>query len=234
MRVSTYYHLTKPGLVRGNVFAGVAGFFLGSLGITVNVPLLCAMTLGLACVIASGCVLNNYFDREMDAKMERTKNRALPMGHVSERSAVLYGVVLGLLGGAVLVFFTTPLAFAAAFVGWFSYVWLYTPLKPRTPYALFVGAVAGAVPPVVGYTAVTNTFDVYAALLFVGLYLWQLPHFISIAVFRYHEYTAAGVPLFIQSAPSVLAQKRARVVFRASLVVLLVACLALIGARLLV
>jgi protoheme IX farnesyltransferase len=229
--IKTYYHLTKPGLVRGNVFSGVAGFFVGSLNGSLDLWLLCAMTAGLTLVISSGCALNNYFDREMDAKMERTKKRALPAGLLTNRQVIMFGIVLGILGAAILYFFTNSLALGAAALGWVVYVWLYTPLKSHTPYALFAGAVAGAMPVVTGYTAAAGAVDVYAATLFVAMFGWQIPHFLAIAYFRYSEYKAGGVPLFITKEPSDDAKRRARKVFRYTLVVLFVTCLGLILQR---
>jgi protoheme IX farnesyltransferase len=223
--VRDYYHLTKPGIIYGNSLAAVAGFFVAS-GSVVDWGLLVAMLIGLALIIACGCVLNNYFDRTIDARMERTKNRALVSGRISTTSALLFALLLGAGGVFVLWYFTNPLALAAALGGLLVYVALYTPLKPRSPWALFVGAVAGAMPPVVGYTAVSGVLDWYALGLFAILYVWQLPHFLAIGMYRYEEYAAAGVPLFIRKPPSEPLRHRARQIFRYSLVVLLALCLA--------
>jgi protoheme IX farnesyltransferase len=222
-----YYRLAKPGIIYGNALAATAGFFVASLFVTSpDWWLLLAMLAGLSLIIACGCVLNNYMDREMDARMERTKNRAMVRGRISPRQALLFALALGVAGIAILFVFTTPLALIVALAGLVVYVGLYTPLKPRSSWALYVGAVAGAVPPVVGYTAVTGILDWYALAFFGVLYIWQLPHFIAIAMFRYDEYKAAGVPLVVRSSPSDAAKRRARSIFRYSLVVLLLLCLA--------
>jgi protoheme IX farnesyltransferase len=228
--IKTYYELAKPGIIYGNALPALAAFIFASSG-PINWILLIATLVGLSLIIGSGCVFNNYADREIDARMERTKGRAFPAQHVSLKGALIYGVILGVVGILILFFLTTPLALGAAIVGFVVYVGIYTPLKPRSPYALFVGAIAGAVPPVVGYSAVTNTLDIYAVLLFAVLYLWQIPHFLAIATYRYSEYKAAGVPLFITSEPSDTAKQRARKIFLYSLVVLVVFCGALIFQR---
>ena len=232
--IKTYYRLTKPGIIYGNALAAVAGFFFASRGGPINWWLFVATVLGLSLIIASACVLNNYMDRDIDARMERTKNRAMVRGAISDRNALIFAAVLGVMGVVLLAFYSSYTALAAALVAFVVYVALYTPLKPRTPMALFVGAVSGAMPPVVGYTAVTNMLDWYAFALFLALFLWQIPHFLAIATYRYNEYAAAGVPLFIKKEPSDTTKRRAKVIFYCSLVVLLVACGALLLAGLFV
>ncbi|HVV14959.1 MAG TPA: protoheme IX farnesyltransferase [Candidatus Paceibacterota bacterium] len=224
--IKSYYRLAKPGIIYGNALAAAAGFLFAAAG-AVDWALFLAMLLGLSLIIGSGCVLNNIYDRDMDARMERTKNRAMATGAIPRKHALIYALVLGVMGGLLLVLYTTPLAFAFALGGFFVYVLLYTPLKSKSAFALFVGAVAGAVPPVVGYAAAANTFDAYAFWLFAALYVWQLPHFLAIATYRYSEYRAAGVPLLIAREPSARAKRWGRTVFYASLAVLLLACGAL-------
>jgi heme o synthase len=223
---SLYYRLTKPGIVYGNALVAVAGFLYASAG-SVNWGLGISMLIGLSLIIMSACVLNNYFDRDIDGKMERTRTRALVAGDLLPKHALIFGVVLGLVGTAMLFFFTTVLALEVALVGWIVYVCMYTPLKRISPHALWVGAVAGATPPVVGYVAVTNTLDSTAWWLFLFLFIWQIPHFLAIATYRYEEYANAGVPLFIKKAPSGKAKRWGRIIFYASLVVLLAWCGAL-------
>ncbi len=225
--IKKYYYLAKPGIVRSNALAAAAGFVFASSG-AINWGVFAAMLLGLIGIIASGCVFNNYYDRDIDARMERTAKRALVRGTISDAHALIYGTVLGVLGGAVLLLYTNFLTFAVALVGFGVYVLLYTPVKHKHPVALFIGAVAGAVPPVVGYVAVTNTFDWWAVVLFTFLYVWQLVHFMAIAVYRYDEYTAAGVPLYIKERPSDATKQKAKKVFHVSLVVLLLFCAGLV------
>lgn len=224
--IKAYYWLVKPGILRSNVLAAAAGFIFGSA--IIDWWLFVATLAGIAGVIASGCVFNNYMDRAIDARMERTKKRALVRGTISNRNALLFATALGVMGAALLFFYTNTLTLAVAAIGWVVYVLIYTPLKPRNPVAVFVGGVAGSVPLVVGYVAATNTLDWYAFMLFAVLYVWQIVHFMAIAVYRYDEYTAAGVPLYVRKRPSDAAKQRARKIFYASLAVLLLFCLFLI------
>jgi protoheme IX farnesyltransferase len=231
--IKKYYRLTKPGIIYGNALMYGAGFFLASRDGIAWQSFFISL-LGLSLVIGAACVFNNYADREMDAKMERTRKRALVSGNISPRAALIYGEILALLGFSTLYFFSTPTAFLFALVGFATYVYLYTPMKPRTPYALYVGAVAGAMPPLVGYTAVTDNVDLWALGLFVALFLWQIPHFLAIGFKRYEEYTAAGVPLHLpRGAKSEKEIKIANQIFVGSLIVLLAGCLAIALWRLL-
>lgn len=225
-RIKEYYRLAKPGIVYGNALVAAAGFLYVA-HTPINWLLFLAMLVGLSLVMASACVCNNYADRDIDAAMVRTRSRPLVAGTIPLRSALIYGASLGIVGGALLFFYTTFLAFAVALVGFVLYVFLYTPLKHVSAHALWVGAVAGATPPVVGYVAITNSLDTTALWFFIFLFIWQVPHFLAIAVYRFEEYHAAGVPLFIKKAPSKGARKAGRLVFYASLVVLLVWCAAL-------
>lgn len=227
--LAPYYEVTKPGIVYGNLMVAGAAFIFGS-GRVIDCYTCALMLAGLACVIASACVFNNYADRFLDVHMERTKHRALVVGTIRPRHALIYGGVL-IVFGVVLLLWTTPIALGAALGGFVSYVFLYTPLKPRSPYALFVGAVAGAVPPLVGYGAAAGVFDVWAWGLFVFLFVWQLFHFVAIAKFRHAEYTAAGVPLLVAPPKNAEAALRARRIFFYSLWVLCLVCVGLILQR---
>lgn len=233
--LAPYYEVVKPGIVYGNLMVAGAAFVFGSTSLTTSGSgssfewgTLVLTLAGLGFVIASACVFNNYADRFLDAHMERTKHRALVVGAIEPRRALWYGALLLVLG-IVCLLGTTPLALGAALGGFVSYVFLYTPLKPRSPYALFVGAVAGAVPPLVGYGAAAGVFDVWAWGLFVFLFAWQIWHFVAIAKFRHAEYTAAGVPLMVAPPKNPEAALRARRIFFYSLWVLLLVCAALVA-----
>jgi protoheme IX farnesyltransferase len=221
--IKTYYQLTKPGIIYGNTLVAAAGFLFAAKG-NVDWLLFAATLVGLALIIACGCVINNVLDREIDAKMARTQKRATVTGKISETQGYIYAFLLGVAGALLLWYFTNLLTLAVALAGLFVYAGIYTPLKPKSPFALFVGAVAGAVPPVVGYVAVTNTLDWYAAIFFIFMYSWQIPHFLAIATYRYAEYKAAGVPLYITTEPTPEAKRWGKKIFGYSLVVLLVFC----------
>jgi protoheme IX farnesyltransferase len=190
----TYYNLTKPGIIYGNIISTVAGFLLASRG-HFSVQLFLATLIGISLVIASACVFNNIADSDIDDRMARTRNRALVTGTVSKQSAAIFGMILLLLGALALYYYTNRLALFVALIGFVVYVFVYTPLKRQSIHATLVGSIAGAVPPVVGYTAVTNRFDLGALLLFAILVVWQMPHFYAIAIRRLDDYAAAGIPV---------------------------------------
>lgn len=190
----SYYLLTKPGILLGNLLTVAAGFLLASKGV-IHIGLFLATLLGLGLIMASGCVFNNYLDRQLDKKMERTKNRPLVTGLISGRNAILFAIILGILGNLILMIYTNLLTVFVASVGFFVYVLLYSLWKGRTVYGTAIGSVAGAVPPVVGYCAVSNHFDLGALILFSMMVLWQMPHFFAIALFRLDDYAAAGIPV---------------------------------------
>jgi protoheme IX farnesyltransferase len=189
-----YYLLTKPKIVLGNLVTLVAGFLLASKG-AIDLPLFLAAFVGLSLIMASACVLNNYIDRHLDSKMERTKNRPLVTGLISARNALLFALILEVAGNLVLWKFTNVLTVVVAGIGFFVYVVLYSLWKSRTIYGTAIGSISGAIPPIVGYCAVSNRFDVGAAIFFMMLVLWQMPHFFAIAVYRLDDYTSAKIPV---------------------------------------
>jgi len=179
----------------GNALTAAAGFALASKGFF-DFWLFLATLEGLALVIASACVFNNYIDRELDGKMERTKNRALVRGLISPQRAIIFAIVLGLLGTLILALFTNLLTVVVALFGVFVYVVLYSFSKYRTIYGTLIGSIAGAIPPVVGYSAASGHFDAAALILFIMIAMWQMPHFFAIAIYRLKDYTGASIPLF--------------------------------------
>lgn len=191
---NTYYKLTKPGIIRGNLITAAAGFFLASHG-KFNSGLFLAMLAGLVLVVASGCVLNNLLDKNIDQKMERTKGRAIASGKVSAFTAFVYAVILALTGSVLLAVTTNKLTLGLALAGLFSYVVVYGIAKRLTSYGTIIGSVSGAVPPLVGYSAVSGDLDFAALILFIILVLWQMPHFYSIALYRLADYKRAGLPV---------------------------------------
>lgn len=194
MKIGLYYQLIKPGIVFGNAITATAGFFLASKG-QIDLSLFAWMLLGLSAVVASGCVLNNYFDRMSDQKMARTRTRPLAQGLIPLSHAVLLGFSLLALGLLALLFFTTGMATLVAATGFIIYVCFYTTWKYHTVYGTELGSIAGAIPPVVGYSAVTGRIDLIAVLLFAIVALWQMPHFFAIAIYRMKEYASASIPV---------------------------------------
>ena len=192
--LKTYSLLTKPGIIIGNLITTASGFALASKG-QINYFLFFMTLIGLGLVIASACVWNNYIDREIDEKMERTKNRALVTGKVNPRNAKIFASFLGAVGTLVLSLFTPWITVAIALFGLFIYVVLYSFWKSSQEYATLVGSVAGAIPIVVGYSAVTHSLGVGSYLLFSLMVLWQMPHFFAIALYRIKDYAAASIPV---------------------------------------
>lgn len=194
-RFKDYYSLTKPGVLYGNALTAAAGFLLASQG-TVDVWLFIALTIGTTLIIASACALNNYLDQDIDAKMTRTKKRAIVAGTVPGSHAVILSVVLGLVGLAVLILFTNPLVVVIGITGFIVYVVLYGMLSKRLSiHGTLVGSISGAMPILAGYCAVTGVIDAGAIIVFLILFLWQMPEFYSISLYREKEYAAAGVPV---------------------------------------
>jgi protoheme IX farnesyltransferase len=193
--IKDYYSLTKGGLVLGNIITVLAGFALGARG-HINFILLLATVLGIYLVMASGCVFNNYIDRDIDGLMRRTKDRVLVKKSVSPRGAFVFGIVLGVIGFFILARCTNFLTLLVALIGFIFYVFIYSLWgKRRSVYGTILGSVSGATPPVVGYCAATGRFDVAALILFFMLVTWQMPHFFAIAIRRKEDYAAAGIPV---------------------------------------
>jgi protoheme IX farnesyltransferase len=192
--IRNYWSITKPGIIFGNLISVTSGFFLASRG-SIDAALLVSTILGISLVIASGCVLNNFIDRGVDRLMSRTRNRALAKGTVSPKAAVLYACLLGI-GGMVLLWTATNLlTLAIAAAGFVIYVFVYSLLKHHSVYAPLIGSLAGAAPPLAGYCAVSNHFDLGAVILLSIFSLWQMPHFYSIAIYRLEDYAAAAIPV---------------------------------------
>jgi protoheme IX farnesyltransferase len=148
---------------------------------------------GTTLVVAGANTLNMFLERDLDAKMERTRTRPLPSGRLRPEIALFFGLTLTLLGQAMLTRWVNAETGMLAASAWVLYVWAYTPLKSRTPYALHVGAIPGAIPPLIGWAAVTGGVDHTAWVLFLILFAWQLPHFVAISVYRQAEYARAGL-----------------------------------------
>ena len=174
------------------ILTAAVGLFLapGMESISFSYGLICL--LGIAILVMGSCVANCYVEREEDKKMRRTQNRALPSGRVSPRSALILSL-------SMIVFSLVTLAWAinllTAFLGLWAcilYVFVYTPLKSKSTMALFIGAIPGALPPVLGWTSVTGSLDWWPLILFAIIFFWQVPHFIAIGLYREEDYKRAG------------------------------------------
>ncbi|MFW7200006.1 heme o synthase [Serratia sp. BNK-17] len=193
--IKQYLQVTKPGIIFGNLISVVGGFLLASKG-SIDYLLFLATLVGVSLVVASGCVFNNYIDRDIDKKMERTKNRVLVKGLIAPSVTLVYATVLGIAGFALLYIAANPLAMWLAVMGFVVYVGVYSLyMKRHSVYGTLIGSLSGAAPPVIGYCAVTNEFDAGALILLAIFSLWQMPHSYAIAIFRFKDYQAANIPV---------------------------------------
>lgn len=218
-KIREYYRLAKPGIIKGNMLA-FTGAFLFASGRTISITQLIIAAGGTALVIASGCTLNNILDISIDTKMKRTQKRALVTGRITPLSALIFSIVLGVAGSAVLAIFVNALTVILGLIALFSYVVIYGYVKRRSLYGTHVGTFPGAIPPVAGYVAVTGDFDAVALVLFLAMSVWQLPHFFAIAIFRRKEYESAKIPV-MPSVKSIGTVKK-QIVFFIALYILVI------------
>jgi len=186
--------LTKPRLSALVIFTSALGLFLAP----GQVPLFTtfvsiAATSGL---VAGACVINCWMERDIDRLMERTKNRPLPTGRIQPRLAFILGLFLILSCLSVLFVMVNPLTGTLGLIATLTYVFLYTPMKKISSWALFAGAIPGAIPPLMGWTTVTNSIGSLGMILFGILFVWQLPHFLSISMYHSKDYNNADFKIF--------------------------------------
>ena len=193
--IKNYINIAKPGIILGNLISTAGGFFLASRG-RVNIEVLLAIIIGTSLVVASACIFNNFVDRNLDRIMKRTRNRPLVKGIISEKAAVSCATFLGISGMALLWVTTNILSAGIVMAGFGIYVVLYSLYLKRTSvYATLIGGLAGAAPPLAGYCAAHNQFDMGAVLLLSIFILWQIPHCYAIAILRFDDYAAAAIPI---------------------------------------
>jgi protoheme IX farnesyltransferase len=191
-RFVAYAELTKPRIALMVLFTVIIGAVLATGG-RVELLLLLHTVVGTTLVAAGASTLNMYLERRLDARMRRTENRPLPAGRLRPREALLFGSALGVGGTAYLaVLLPQPWAALVAAVTFVTYVFVYTPLKRLTPLNTLVGAVPGALPPLIGWTAARGSLDVEAAGLFLIVFFWQVPHFLAIAWIYREDYARGG------------------------------------------
>jgi protoheme IX farnesyltransferase len=193
-RAMDFVELGKPRVVLMVLVTTLVGFYLGSRGMPEYLPLLPTL-IGTALAAAGTLALNQYLERDLDAKMQRTRSRPLPDGRLQPAEALLFGVVLTVSGLTYLSVAVNLLSGLVTACITASYLFIYTPLKCKTPLCSLVGAVPGALPPVTGWVAARNGFGVEAWILFGILFLWQLPHSLAIARLYRDDYARAGFRL---------------------------------------
>jgi len=206
--------LTKPRITLMVLVTAAGGMWLapGSFGIASMAIML--LTTGM--VVGAANTLNCYLERDSDRLMARTASRPLPDRRLEPSWALTLGVLMGLFAVPTLTFAVNPITGLLGFVALVSYVAIYTPMKQYTPAALFVGAFPGALPPLMGWTAVTGSIDAPGLVLFGILFFWQIPHFIAISIFRQEEYERAGLKV-LPSVRGLQSAKRQSAVYAAAL-----------------
>ena len=221
-RLADDLELTKPRVAVLVLFTVAAGVVLAD-GRAMGGLVLLHTLIGTALVAAGASALNQWLERQSDALMKRTENRPLPAGRLQPLEAVVFGAGLGLAGvGYLVVTLRHPWAALVAAVTFACYVFIYTPLKRRTPLNTLVGAVPGALPPVIGWVAARGSLDWGAGVLFVILFLWQVPHFLAIAWIYRDDYGRAGLRMLTVTDPDGRLTGRQMVTY----------CLALVAASL--
>ncbi|MRH41907.1 protoheme IX farnesyltransferase [Aquibacillus halophilus] len=191
--------LIKIGIINSNLMTAFAGFWLAlyysGLSFSNHWETFLIMMIGTALVIAGGCILNNYFDRDIDPIMSRTKKRPTVTGSIPLTYILLLGIISTVLG-ILLLMLTTIQAALLGVVGWFCYFVLYTVWsKRRYTINTAIGSLSGAVPPLIGWAAVDPNLHMAAIILFLIMFIWQTPHFLALAMKKCKEYKAAGIPM---------------------------------------
>ena len=193
--VRQYYDLTKPRVVALIVFTAIVGMFLSTPGM-VPLDVLLLGTVGIGMAAAAGAALNHLLDANFDAVMVRTRRRPLPRGELRPSQALAFALLLGAASMVILVFGVNALTALLTFVALIGYAVVYTVfLKHATPQNIVIGGAAGAAPPLLGWAAVTGEVSADALLLFLIIFCWTPPHFWALALYRYREYSAAGIPM---------------------------------------
>lgn len=190
-----YYELTKPRVVGLMLITAWVGMALASPGWIPFGPLVWG-TLGITFCAGSAAVVNQLVEQHLDQRMRRTQNRPVASGRVSTDAALLFAVIIGLIGFVVLYRLVNPLTALLTLSSQLAYALFYTLfLKHATPQNIVIGGAAGAMPPLLGWTAVTNHIDPYGLLLVLIIFAWTPPHFWALAIHRRHDYAAAGLPM---------------------------------------
>lgn len=194
--LSSYISITKPGIVGLTLVAALTGIYFGNHGVMPHWNLIfwTFLTLGLA--TAGSCMLNNVYDRDIDRVMKRTSKRAMALDIIPVQHALAVGLLLSVGSLALMAYVVNPLTAIVTAVGVVGYVVVYTMMTKRTtPWANQLGGIAGAVPPMVGYAAVTNELGAAAWILFAIMVVWQQPHALALALKYREDYARANVPV---------------------------------------
>lgn len=190
-----YLELCKPKVVALMVFTAWVGMLLAAPGQAIWAPFIYG-TLGIALMAGSAAAVNHVVDRQIDARMIRTRSRPLASGKLPLANCIAFAVALGSLGFAILIIKVNALTALLTFLSLVGYAFVYTLyLKRATPQNIVIGGAAGATPPLLGWTAVTGQVDPYALVLFLIIYTWTPPHFWALAIYRKEDYAKVGIPM---------------------------------------
>ncbi len=190
-KLAAYFELTKPRIAFMLVLTSAAGFYLGSQSF--NWILFLNAMFAITLLAFGVATLNQYIERDIDKLMTRTENRPLPSGRLSPLEALIFGSILCIASEIYLYFVVNPLTALLGLAVIVGYVFLYTPLKTRTSLSTAIGAIPGALPPLLGFTAASNEISLGAWVTFAILFVWQFPHFLAIAWMYREQYAKAGI-----------------------------------------
>jgi len=194
-RIYRFYQLTKPRVVSLIVFTAIIGMFLAVPGVVLLQPFL-AGTLGIALVAGAAAAMNCLVEQKIDAIMARTRARPLPRGQLTSMQTLIFASVVGGIGLAILYHWVNTLTMWLTLATFVGYAVIYTViLKPLTPQNIVIGGASGAMPPVLGWAAMTGEVTAEALTLFLIIFAWTPPHFWALALYRRDEYAKAGVPM---------------------------------------
>jgi protoheme IX farnesyltransferase len=214
-----YIELTKPRITCFILMSTAIGFMCAThLGSAWTWVSLLHTLIGTALIASGTAALNQWYEREADAKMGRTKSRPIPSGRIAAARAAWFGVFLSIAGFAELSWGANPLAGALGLFTLLSYLFVYTPLKQRSPHSTTIGAIPGAMPPLIGYAAASGTLTWEAWILYAILFLWQFPHFYAIAWMYREDYARAGIRMLPVVEPDGESTARRIVLFSLALV----------------
>jgi len=193
--LKSYYQLCKPNVVYMMLICAFVGMLLAEQQVQSFGYLFVAL-LGIAFCAASAAAVNQVIDRNTDASMTRTDQRPLPQGELSPTHASMFALALGISGSLILYFFVNTLTMILTLASLVGYAFIYTIyLKRATPQNIVIGGLAGAAPPLLGWSSVTNTIDPYALLLVLIIFVWTPPHFWALAIYRKDEYAKESIPM---------------------------------------
>ena len=193
--LKSYYQLCKPNVVYMMLICAFVGMLLAEQQVQSFRYLFVAL-LGIAFCAASAAAVNQVIDRNTDASMTRTDQRPLPQGELSPTHASMFALALGISGSLILYFFVNTLTMILTLASLVGYAFIYTIyLKRATPQNIVIGGLAGAAPPLLGWSSVTNTIDPYALLLVLIIFVWTPPHFWALAIYRKDEYAKESIPM---------------------------------------